>query len=112
MKTLELMFNIQTERTSSPFRASSGDGIVERIAWRKARRSPEKCLICGSTRIIRERNTWIEGKTSGWYEPRIAHPDCGGEFAGSRMADHVPDVVEWVLPEGPIGPPRPWWRFW
>lgn len=63
------------------------DPSAGRIAWRKLRRSPPRCLRCGSTEIIAAQET--------------AHPRCGGALRDRKSCTHETTDRFWTYdPEG------------
>jgi hypothetical protein len=121
LRTLEQMAAIVSGGTfrGSPLRGAGGSGqpllaanpwLAAQIAWRRRRRSREKCFTCGADRLVTARPVEVRG--SFGLETSIPHPGCGGLFRGSRMAEQVPDEPAWVPDEGPGPVRRPWWCFW
>jgi hypothetical protein len=71
----------------------------EQIRWRKERRSPPKCLVCGS-QDVEALEAYV--KAGG----DRTHPGCGGSFQICEDPCHIQPAVGYLIPaEGP-GPPR------
>lgn len=104
----------------SPLRGGRGGGqplltadpwLTAQIAWRRRRRSREKCFTCGSPRFVVARTVDVRGSLG--MEQAIPHPGCGGLFRCIRgKGEKVPDEPAWVPDEGPGPVCRPWWRLW
>ena len=76
------------------------ENLERLLAWRSSRRSPGKCLACGSERVSLF-------KEVSRQEMTVAHPICGGEIS-LKIWGHVyartPVVPELYTPEGePLG---------
>jgi hypothetical protein len=72
----ELSFSVSRHQTLEDLLASRKKELESRIAWRRIRKSPARCLECGSTDITPLVLTETDDGDEKWTLRE--HPGCGG----------------------------------
>jgi hypothetical protein len=91
----ELSFSVSRHQTLEDLLASRKKELESRIAWRRIRKSPPRCLECGYTDVTPLVLTETDDGDEKWTSRE--HPGCGG--------------IVTVLPQMVLSLDRRWFRY-